>query len=334
MRISFVGGGTDLRSFYGRCPGRVISTAIDKYVYVTVNRPPLSKKISVRYSTNEEVNHPSELKNDRFREALLDLGFHNGIELATFTDVSVNAGLGSSSSFSVGLMKALHLAKGKKLDPREIAEEASRLEIELVREPIGKQDQYASAYGGLNIFQFNKDESVDVIPIHLDYKKRHDFENRIVLFFTGMKRLASSVLTEQNANAEKNFETLKRMADSVPQFENLLMKGDFKGLGEMLHEGWLLKRTLASNLTNQTLDDLYVTGMKSGAWGGKVLGAGGGGCIMFLVPPEKKDAVRRDLMEIAKKRGLEDFSEIPMHFVQSGVEVVANNERIIKTPTV
>lgn len=330
MRISFVGGGTDLRSFYSRYPGRVISTAIDKYVYVTLNRPPLNKKITVRYSTNEEVDHPSKLKNDRFREALLDVGFHSGIELATFTDVSVNAGLGSSSSFSVGLMKALHLAKGKKLDPREIAEEASRLEIELVGEPIGKQDQYASAHGGLNIFQFNKDDSVDVSPVHLDYKKRHAFENHILLFFTGMRRLATSVLTEQNANAEKNFETLKQMADSVPEFEARLMRGDFRGLGEMLHEGWQMKRTLASNLTNGVIDDLYAAGMKNGAWGGKILGAGGGGCIMFMAPVENKEAIRFAVAEIAKKLSLEDFSEIPVYFVQSGVEVIANNERIIK----
>ncbi|MEK7089420.1 MAG: GHMP kinase, partial [Patescibacteria group bacterium] len=296
-----------------------------------LNRPPLNKKISVRYSTNEEVDHLSKLKNDRFREALTDLGFHSGIELATFTDVSVNAGLGSSSSFSVGLMKALHLAKGRKLDPRETAEEASRLEIELVGEPIGKQDQYASAHGGLNVFQFNKDESVDVFPVHLDYKRRYDFENHTLLFFTGMRRLASSVLIEQNANAEKNFETLKRMADSVPEFEARLTRGDFKGMGEMLHEGWLMKRTLASNLSNAIIDDLYATGMKNGVWGGKILGAGGGGCIMFLAPLEKKEAIRCAMAKTAKKHSLEDFSEIPVHFVQSGVEVIANNERVIKT---
>ena len=174
MRISFVGGGTDLKEFYTRYPGRVISTAIDKYAYVTVNRPPLVKTVSARYSVSELVSHPRELKHNSVREALLDFGITSHIDVGTFSDVPVKTGLGSSSSFSVALMKALLLSQGKKAGRGEIAELASRLEIDLVKEPIGKQDQYASAFGGLNIFQFNPDHSVDVMPVRLDFKRKAD----------------------------------------------------------------------------------------------------------------------------------------------------------------
>jgi D-glycero-alpha-D-manno-heptose-7-phosphate kinase len=223
-------------------------------------------------------------------------------------------------------MKALHMSKGRKLDSREVAEEAARLEINLLKEPIGKQDQYAAAFGGMNVFQFNADGTVDVSPVHLDYKKRFDLESNIMLFFTGLRRLASSVLSVQKANADKNFETLKQMSDSVYEFEEKLRSGDFKGMGEMLHEGWLRKKTLAANLTNSAIDDFYSAGMDNGAWGGKILGAGGGGCIMLMVPPEKQGEVRAAMEGVAKKHGLEEFSEVPVRFVQAGVEVIANNE--------
>ncbi len=324
LRISFVGGGTDLRDFYKLYPGRVISTAIDKYVYAVINQTPLIKKVSARYSTTELVNHPSELKNDRIRAALLDLGIHNNIEVGTFSHLPGNTGLGGSSSFSVALMKGLHTLLGNKIDRRDAAEAASRLEIELVGEPIGKQDQYAAAFGGLNVFQFNSDETVDVEPVLLDYKNRLAFEDHLLLFFTGHARPASSVLTEQKANIEKKFETLKAMSDSVPEFRNRLLAGDFKGLGQMLHDGWMKKKTLASNVSTGAIDELYDAGMNSGAWGGKVVGAGNGGCVMFLAPLKKKQTIRDSAKRVALKHNLSDFEEVPVRFVQSGVETLVN----------
>lgn len=324
LRISFVGGGTDLPDFYHLHPGRVISTAIDKYVYVAINRTPLIKKISLRYSIVESVNHPSELKHDRIKAALLDLGICNNIEVGTFSHLQGQTGLGSSSSFSVALMKGLYASLGKKMNKHEAAEAACRLEIELLKEPIGKQDQYASALGGFNTLQFNRDGSVEAESILLDYKKRLDLENHMFIFFTGIQRPASSVLTEQKANISKKFESLKEMANLVPVFKEHLIKGDFRALGEILHQNWLRKKSLASNVSNNLIDELYAAGIKSGAWGGKVLGAGGGGCLLFLVPLEKKTAVRETIEKIAERNNLNDYVEIPVKIAQSGVEVITN----------
>ncbi len=331
LRISFVGGGTDLPDFYHRYPGRVISTAIDKYVHLVFNRTPLVHKISVRYNVSETVDHPKDLVHTRVKAALLDLGIEKGLEIGSFGTLPAKTGLGSSSSFSVALMKGLYAHLGKKLDKYEAAEAASRLEIQLVGEPIGKQDQYAASFGGLNVFQFNPDESVKVTPVLLDYKKRLDLEGHMILFFTGITRAASSVLTEQKANIDKKFQTLKEMSDSVPRFAARLAVGDFRGCGEMLHEGWMKKKSLASNVSNSTIDDLYEAGMKKGAWGGKVLGAGGGGCVMFLAPFDKKPAIREAVAKIAAANNLEEFQEIPVKFIQSGAEILFNGDYEEKT---
>jgi D-glycero-alpha-D-manno-heptose-7-phosphate kinase len=325
MRISFVGGGTDLPDFYTRYPGRVISTAIDKFIFIAINHSPFTNHIAARYSVSEDVSHPSELKNTRIREALLDLGIENNIEIASFAPIPAKTGLGSSSSFSTALMKGLYAYVGKRLDKREVAEAACRLEIDLVKEPIGKQDQYAAAFGGFNVLQFNADGSVDVEPVLLDYKKRMDFERRLILFFLGTTRDASSVLTEQKANTAKNFETLKRMSDSVPVFKEALLHADFRAAGEMLLEGWNLKKQLASNISNSRIDTLYEIAMSHGAWGGKILGAGGGGCLMMLAPLERRNAVIEAMGTAAKAAGFDGACEIPIGFVQTGTEILTNS---------
>jgi len=325
MRISFVGGGTDLPDFYTRYPGRVLSTAIDKFIFIAINNCPFTNHIAARYSISEDVSHPSELKNTRIREALLDLGIESNIEIASFAPIPARTGLGSSSSFSTALMKGLSAYVGKRLDKREVAEAACRLEIDLVKEPIGKQDQYAAAFGGLNVLQFNADGSVDVEPVLLDYKKRMDFERHIILFFLGTTRDASSVLTEQKANTGKNFETLKRMSDSVPVFKEALLHADFKAAGEMLLEGWNLKKQLASNISNSRIDTLYEVALGQGAWGGKILGAGGGGCLMMVAPLERRKAVVEALRAAAKAEGFDGACEIPIGFVQTGTEIVTNS---------
>jgi len=330
LRISFIGGGTDLPDFYRRSPGRVISTAINKFVYIVINRTPLVDKVSARYSKSETVNHPSELEHTRIKAALLDMGIHKGIEIASFAALPARTGLGSSSSFSVALVKGLHAFLGKKIDKYEAAEAASRLEIELVGEPIGKQDQYAASFGGINLFQFNPDDSVEVDPVFLDYKKRLVLEDHLLVFFTGITRSASSVLTEQKSNIDRKFDTLKAMADDVYEFKDRLLAGDFKGLGEMLHQAWLKKKSLASNVSNSIIDDFYNAGMESGAWGGKVLGAGGGGCVMFLAPLENKDKVRMSVKRVAETHNLSEFCEIPVQFVQCGTEVLFNGDHFHK----
>ena len=325
MRISFVGGGTDFPEFYTRYPGRVISTAIDKFIFIAINHAPFKNYVAARYSVSEEVLHPSELKNTRIREALLDLGIEKNIEIGSFAPIPARTGLGSSSSFSVALMKGLHAYIGKKLNKREVAEAACRLEIDLVQEPIGKQDQYAAAFGGFNVLQFNADGTVDVEPVLLDYKKRMHLESHLILFFLGITRDASSVLTEQKANATKNFETLKRMSDSVPVFKEALLHADFQSAGEMLLEGWTMKKQLASAVSNPGIDRLYEIAMSRGAWGGKILGAGGGGCLLMLAPLERRAAVVDALMVGAKAEGFEGACDIPVGFVQAGADILINS---------
>lgn len=323
LRISFVGGGTDLAAFYKKSPGRVVSAAIDKYVYVTITRTP-GKRVSVRYSVAEYVDHPKELQHHRVREALLDLNITESIEISSFSQLPGQTGLASSSAFSVALLKGLNALLGKKLSAKMCADAACRLEIDMVGEPIGKQDQYASAVGGLNILQFNKNETVDVEPILLDYQHRLELEDHLLLFFTGFTRAASSVLTEQRKKTKSgaNMDALKQMANSVHDFAGALRSHEYERLGAMLHEGWQRKKTLASNVSNPGIDALYEAALKAGAWGGKLLGAGGGGCLLFVVAPEKRAAVAGALDRLARKQRLGDAAVIPFSFVQNGVEII------------
>src|SRR3989344_1856155 len=191
LRISFVGGGSDLSDFYRISPGKVISATIDKYVYTVINPAPLLKQITVRYSVIENVNKAKELKNDRIRETMLSLGIQDNMEISTFSDLPVGTGLGGSSAFTSALIKGLSAHCGKRLSKEDIAKTACNIEIDMIKEPIGKQDQYASTFGGFNIFQFNSDETVDIDPILLDYKRRIDLENHMLVFFTGNTRQAS-----------------------------------------------------------------------------------------------------------------------------------------------
>jgi len=323
MRISFVGGGTDLPDFYKQYPGRVISTAIDKFIFIAINHAPFNNCVAARYSVSEEVPHPSQLKNTRIREALLDLGIEKNIEIASFAPIPARTGLGSSSSFSAALMKGLYAYIGKRLDKRELAEAACRLEIDLVKEPIGKQDQYAAAFGGFNVLQFNADGTVDVEPLLLDFKKRMDFERCLILLFLGTTRDASST-AEQKAITPQNMETLKRMSDSVPVFRDALLRADFQGAGEMLLEAWTLKKRLDPAISNPRIDALYEIAMKQGAWGGKILGAVGGGCLMMLAPQQKRAALVKSLTTAAKAEGFAGACEIPIGFVQAGAEILTN----------
>jgi len=325
LRISFFGGGSDLASFYTRCSGSVISATINKFIYVAVNKTPHIDQLSIAYSIKEVVTHPSELQHKRIRESLIDLGITNNIEIASFASMVGGIGLGSSSSFSVALVKALFASQEKKISKLQAAEYACRLEIDLLGEPIGKQDQYAAALGGFNILHFNPDHSIDIHPVPINYKIRRGLEASLLLFFTGITRDASSVLTEQKTNTDQNFEVLKTMVDMVPKFEKYLLDANFKKLGEMLHQGWLLKKTLSSTISNPAIDQLYTEGINAGAWGGKILGAGGGGCILFIAPPENKKAIAESLTALAKKINLSDCKEIPFKFIQSGVELLCND---------
>jgi D-glycero-alpha-D-manno-heptose-7-phosphate kinase len=327
LRISFVGGGTDLPDFYTRCTGRVISASINKYVYVLVNPTPLLDKFTVKYQRTEMVNHPRELEHTRIRAALLDMGLTDDpLEIGTFGDLPARSGLGSSSSFTVALVKALHAHLGKMPRAGQIAEAAARLEIELLGEPIGKQDQYAAAFGGFNVFEFRPDHTVSAEPVPISTMIQQRLEDSLVLFYTGINRDAGTVLYEQRKNIEGTFPTLRDMAESVLEFRDRLLAEDFAGLGRMLHEGWERKKSLATAISSGPLDKLYEAGQQAGAWGGKVLGAGGGGCLFFLVPPPLKDGVRAALTATSKLLNLQGFKALPLRFTKPGSEVLLHQE--------
>lgn len=330
LRISFVGGGTDLPDFYHKHQGAVLSVTIDKYVYLVINPTPMISGISARYSITETVDHPNKLQHTRIRAALNELGIKSHIEIGSFASILSQTGLGSSASFSVALMKGLNLHKNnKKLSPKETAEAACHLELGLLSEPIGKQDQYASAIGGFNIFEFNPDESVNIKPIFLGFEVSSKLEDHLLLFFTGITRSASAVLDKQRINIDKKLKEYKEMTTMVPFFEKELLAGNIKGMAKILHKGWLLKKSLSKDISNNVIDKLYESGLKSGAWGGKILGAGGGGCLLFLAPPKNHKVIRAKILQKAKKNKLKDFQEIPVKFVQSGVEVLFNDNHTV-----
>lgn len=324
LRISFVGGGTDLAGFYREYPGRVIATAINKYVFTVINHTPLIDMVSARYSKAESVAHPSELQHTRIRAALMDMRISRNIEIGSFASLPAKTGLGSSSAFSVALLAGLHAQLRRPIEARRLAELACRLEIELVGEPIGKQDQYAAAFGGLTVYQFNPDETVQVSPVPLTAAQSRRFEYHILVFYTGITRSASEVLSDQSSRIGQSRDALRRMSDSVLEFEKRLLAGDIQGLGGMLDEAWRLKKSLSSRISTPAIDDMYAAGRESGAWGGKVLGAGGGGCVMFLAPPDSHDNIRDAMRWVAAKHQLADAREIPIQFATRGAEVVFN----------
>lgn len=326
LRISFVGGGTDLKDFYEKYPGRVISSTIDKYVYTAINYGRLLDSFIVKYTETEQAKHPSELKHTRFRETLLHLNVvEPGLEIASFADLPGNTGLGSSSSFTVSLLKSLNAHNGVAISKQRAAELACEIEIDILKEPIGKQDQYAAAYGGFNVFQFNPDGTVDIDPIFIDYKIRADLEDQVLLFFTGITRSASTILADQKGSLVDKFETYKFMSDSVFDFKDKLIKGDFEGMAAMLHEGWERKRSLSTLISNTFIDDLYKTALQNGAWGGKVLGAGGGGCLFFIAPPKAHGSIQAALRAKAVSLELSGFKQIDFDFSQSGADILFNS---------
>lgn len=326
LRISFVGGGTDIKDFYEKYPGRVISSTIDKHVYTAINYGRLLDSFIIKYMETETAKHPSEFKHTRFRETMLRLNVvQPGLEIASFADLPGNTGLGSSSSFTIALLKAISAHHGSAVNKQQAAELACEIEIDILNEPIGKQDQYAAAYGGFNVFQFNPDGTVDVDPIFIDYKVRANLEDHVLLFFTGITRSASSVLSVQKVTMADKFETYKQMSDSVLVFKDLLISGDLRAMADMLHEGWERKKSLSSGISNSAIDELYLNAKQNGAWGGKVLGAGGGGCLFFIAPPETHGAIGAGLRSQAEKLDLEGLKKIDFDFSQSGADVLFNS---------
>jgi len=296
-RVSFAGGGSDLPDYYRQEPGMVLSCSIKKYIYINVHPYFFSGKTFLKYSKTEEVERLQDIEHPIFREVLGWKGI-SGVDIASIADIPGGTGLGSSSSFSVGLLHALSLYKGLEVSQKTLAEEACHLEIERLGEPIGKQDQYAAAFGGLNFIRFNPDETVDVEPLTLDKKIYDNLENNLMMFYTGNTRKAGSILKEQGKNIRQDAlksKNLQKMCGLACVLRDELKRGNAEALGQVLHESWLYKKELAQGISNQDIDSWYDTARKAGALGGKLLGAGGGGFLLFYVEESKQEALRKAL---------------------------------------
>ena len=300
FRISFSGGGTDLEAFYSREPGAVLSTSIDRYTYLIV-KPHFRSGFRVSYSKTELVDRVDQIEHPIVRECLQELGVERGLEIASMADLPAQSGMGSSSAFTVGLLHALHAMEGRAIAAQELAEQACRIEIEKLNEPIGKQDQYIAAYGGLQFIQFNPDGTVFVDPVVCGVETRRELNRHLVLFFTGILRDARDVLTRQKAGTERAVPALQRLSQIARNMREVLAsKRSLNEFGKLLHDAWRIKKSIELSVTSPVIDDYYERGRQAGALGGKLLGAGGGGFLLFFCEPRCQDRLRRELAELAE----------------------------------
>jgi D-glycero-alpha-D-manno-heptose-7-phosphate kinase len=317
LRVSFAGGGTDLADFYERDYGAVLSMAIANYIYVTVkpHSPLFNEPVRVNYSKSEEVERVDEIENDIARECLKFMEIEPPIYISTVGDHPASTGLGSSSAFAVGLLNALHAYRGERVTAGQLAEEACHIEIDVLGEPIGKQDQYAAAFGGVNFFRFNPGGAVTVEPLQPGHGKLQDLFDHMLMFWTGHQRDAGSVLREQKQNTASKLDNLIRMRDHAHELQALMSNGPVRPevVGQLLDDGWRLKRDLASTISNDKIDEWYARALEAGASGGKLCGAGGGGCILFVVPPDRQASVRE---------AMSDLIEVPVSYEVHGSRVL------------
>jgi D-glycero-alpha-D-manno-heptose-7-phosphate kinase len=302
LRVSFAGGGSDLQAFYGGEPGAVLTTAIDKYIYLTVNRK-FDHYIRASYSRTEIVASVGELRHELIRESLRQVGIEGGIEVTSVSDIpSEGTGLGSSSTYTVGLLNALYAHTGRFAGAERLAQEACDIEIVRCGKPIGKQDQYIAAYGGLQFIQFNPYETVFVDPVVCALETKRTLNERLLMLYTGLTRSADTILEEQRQNTQSDAErrkTLQQMTALARELRECLLRDQLDSFGDALHQAWLLKTQLASGITTDVIDDWYARARAHGAIGGKILGAGGGGFLLLYAPPDRHDEIRRNLPELS-----------------------------------
>ena len=315
LRMSFVGGGSDMPSFYEEELGAVLSTTIDKYIYIAVNAK-FDGRIRVSYSQTEDVDHRAEVQHPLVREALAKARIDGGIEIASLADIpSKGSGLGSSSSYTVGLLNALYAYQSRYASKAELASDACDIEIEKCGEPIGKQDQYAAAFGGLNLIQFHPDRSVQVDPVLCSNQLTRALEDNILVFFTGRTRSASALLAKQSEalKSEDRKTIMRQMVALVFDLKRELEHGSIANVGPILHANWMLKSKLSDGITDSEIDRWYNTGLANGATGGKLLGAGNGGFMMFFAAPER----HADII-----KALYPLEQMPIRFDQGGTQIV------------
>lgn len=319
LRISFIGGGSDIPQFYHRSLGATLSTTINKYIYVCIN-PKFDNKIRASYSITEIVGNVNQLKHTRIKACMKHTGAIKGIEIVTIADIpSRGTGLGSSSSLTVGLLKALNAYQGKTISENELAKQACFIEINKLREPIGKQDQYIAAFGGFRFIEYLPNDSVKVNYLQVSQNTIAKLEKTVLLFYTGIDRSTKTILKNQVNNLTKkiNIDSTKKMVELAFELKKQLEKGNIKSFGQLLHQAWLIKKTLATNISNGLIDNMYKTAMDNGATGGKLLGAGGGGFLLVVADPSKHKQI---------KISLNKYQVTNINFEQEGCKILFMNK--------
>lgn len=321
LRVSLFGGGTDFPSFYLNEGGCVLSTAIDKYIYVIIKRR-FDKKLRVGYTRTEMVDRVSEIEHELIREAFSTTGINCSVEITTMGDIPARgSGLGSSSTVTVGALQAMYSLKGELVTAERLARQACEIELDRLKKPIGIQDQYIAAFGGLCFMEFTTGGEVLIQRIALNSQQKRYLNERLMLFFTGITRNADSILGEQTRNIKDRVNVLREMKQIAYLARNEVQSGNLDGIGELLHKSWQLKKQLASKISNGWIDDVYNAAIKAGAIGGKITGAGGGGFFILYCPPEKQEGVRSTLS---------DLQELPFQLESDGSKVIFNiNQKTI-----
>ena len=313
FRVSFCGGGSDMANFYEKYGGCVLSTSINKYCYISIHPYFNENQTLLKYSENELVDSPDQIKHRIFRQVLTDMGIH-GVEISSTADIPGGTGLGSSSTFTVGLLNTLNCYNGKFVSKDKLAKLACEVEIEKLGNPIGKQDQYGAALGGLNFIKFNQDGSVSHEPILMEGKTYKELQKNLLMFYTGTTRSANTILAEQTKNitSEDKAKNLLKMCGLAKDMKVALENNDISSFGRILDEGWQLKKELASGIANPAIDEAYEIAMKNGALGGKLLGAGGGGFLLFYCEEEKQDQLKKAI----------GLKELDFSFERDGTSVI------------
>jgi D-glycero-alpha-D-manno-heptose-7-phosphate kinase len=321
LRVSLFGGGTDFPSFFREEGGCVLTTAIDKYIFVTVKKR-FDNLLRVGYTKTEMVESVDEIQHELFRETLRLTGIKRGIEITSMGDIpSAGSGLGSSSTVTVGSLHALYTYLGEIVPAEKLASEACEIEIDILGKPIGIQDQYIAAYGGLRLIEFHTDDSVSIEKVELDVKTKRRLNENLLLFFTGKTRQADSILTEQVNNIQGRRIILHRMAEMAKIAHSELKSGNPDAIGCLLQEAWELKKQLASGISNGDIDLIYDKARQAGAIGGKITGAGGGGFFLLYCPHDMQDAVRA---------ALDGLQELPFQLEADGSKVIFNYRRALE----
>ena len=318
LRVSFFGGGTDLRSFFAVEGGCVLSSAIDKYIFITIKKR-FDQWLRIGYTRTEMVESVGEVQHELIREALRKTGISRGVEVTTMGDIpSAGSGLGSSSTVTVGALHAMYTFLGEIVPAERLAREACEIEIDILGKPIGVQDQYIAAYGGLRFMEFTLAGQVLCERIDLGSDLLRRLNESLLLFFTGVTRQADSILGEQKRNINDRMAILREMKQMAYTARDELRAGNLEAMGRLLHEGWQLKKQLASQISNGAIDEMYQTARRAGALGGKITGAGGGGFLLLYCLPERREAVRD---------ALKPLQELPFQLERDGTKVILNYRR-------